>query len=72
MTALTYGLLALGFIYAGVVSWLAYLESGKKWMLFLPQWIDASSGVSRAMRRHGMTAFALLFVAMILFFTLQR
>ncbi len=56
------------FVYAGVVSYLAYRESGEKWMLSLPQWIDASSGVSRAPRRHGMIAFALLFVAMILYF----
>lgn len=51
-----------------MVSWLAYRESGQAWMLFLPQWIDASSGVSRPLRLHGMAAFALLFVAMIMFF----
>lgn len=60
--------LALCFVYALVVSYLAYRETGKKWMLYLPQWIDASSGVSRPLRRHGMIAFALLFIAMILFF----
>ena len=37
-------------------------------MLFLPQWLDASSGVSRRLRRHGQVAFGLLFVATILFF----
>ena len=67
MAALTYSLLVVGFVYAAVVSYLAYLETGKKWMLFLPQWIDASSGVSRVLRLHGMAAFAVLFVAMILF-----
>lgn len=72
MTALTYGLLGLALVYAGAMSWLAYLESGKKWMLFLPQWIDASSGVSRPLRRHGMAAFAILFAAMIMFFSLHR
>ena len=68
MTFYVYLYTAICFVYAGVVSYLAYRESGKKWMLFLPQWIDASSGVSRSLRRHGMIAFALLFVAMILFF----
>ncbi len=37
-------------------------------MLYLPQWIDTSSGVTRRLRIHGMAAFALLFVAMIIFF----
>jgi hypothetical protein len=69
MLPLTYTLLAAGFVYSLVVSWLAYRETGKKWMLFLPQWIDATSGVSRSLRRHGMAAFALLFVAMIMFFS---
>ena len=63
-----YLFMAICFVYAFVVSYLAYRETGKKWMLYLPQWIDASSGVSRSLRRHGMAAFALLFVAMILFF----
>jgi len=61
-------LLGTGFIYSLVVSWLAYRQTGKKWMLYLPQWIDASSGVTRRLRIHGMAAFALLFVAMIIFF----
>ncbi|MDH3759619.1 MAG: hypothetical protein OEU50_01470 [Gammaproteobacteria bacterium] len=68
MTFYVYLFLAICFVYAGAVSYLAFRESGKKWMLYLPQWIDASSGVSRSLRRHGMIAFALLFVAMILFF----
>ena len=51
-----------------IVSWLAYRQTGQRWMLFLPQWIDASSGVTRRLRIHGMAAFALLFVAMIIFF----
>lgn len=63
-----YVFMAICFVYACAVSYLAYRETGKKWMLYLPQWIDASSGVSRSLRRHGMLAFALLFVAMILFF----
>ena len=61
-------LLGTGFIYSLVVSWLAYRQTGEKWMLYLPQWIDASSGVTRRLRIHGMAAFALLFVAMIIFF----
>lgn len=61
-------LLGTGFIYSLVVSWLAYRQTGKKWMLYLPQWIDASSGVTRRLRMHGMAAFALLFVAAIIFF----
>ena len=68
---LTYSLLAVGFIYSCGISYLAYRETGNKWMLFLPQWIDASSGVSRPLRLHGMAAFALLFVAMIMFFNAQ-
>ncbi len=66
---LTYSLLVVGLVYSGAVSCLAYRETGKKWMLFLPQWIDASSGVSRPLRLHGMAAFALLFIASILFFS---
>jgi len=66
---LTYSLLAVGFVYSCAVSYLAYRETGNKWMLFLPQWIDASSGVSRPLRLHGMAAFALLLVASILFFS---
>ena len=63
-----YSFLALGFVYSCVVSYLAYRETGEIWMLFMPQWIDANSGVSRSLRRHGMAAFALLFIATILFF----
>jgi hypothetical protein len=37
-------------------------------MLYLPQWIDKSNGVSRHLRLHGMSAFTLLFIAMIVFF----
>ena len=68
MQTLSYLPLAAGFVYAAAVATLAYRESGRKWMLFLPQWIDASSGVSRPLRRHGMAAFALLLATTILFF----
>lgn len=68
---LTYSLLAVGFVYSCAVSYLAYRETGKKWMLVLPQWIDANSGVSRPLRLHGMAAFALLLLAMIMFFQTQ-
>ena len=61
-------LLLVGLVYSLVVSVLAWRESGKFWMLFLPQWIDASSGVSRRLRLHGQVAFGLLFVATILYF----
>ena len=61
-------LLLIGLIYSLVVSVLAWRETGKLWMLFLPQWIDASSGVSRRLRLHGQAAFGLLFAATILFF----
>ncbi|MCP4387334.1 MAG: hypothetical protein GY802_03500 [Gammaproteobacteria bacterium] len=63
-----YIFLVLCFVYALVVSYQAYREAGKKFMLYLPRWIDASSGVSRPLRRHGVIAFTLLFIAMILFF----
>jgi len=69
MMPFTYALLAVGFGYSLGVSCLAYRETGKIWMLFLPQWIDSTSGVSRTLRRHGMAAFALLFVATIMFFS---
>lgn len=69
MMLLTYTLLAIGFSYSIGVSYLAYRETGKKWMLFLPQWVDATSGVSRSLRLHGMAAFALLFVATVMFFS---
>ena len=61
-------LLLLGLVYSLLMSVLAWRETGKLWMLFLPQWLDASSGVSRRLRRHGQVAFGLLFVATILFF----
>jgi hypothetical protein len=61
-------LLSTGFAYSLVVSWLAYRQTGKQWMLYLPQWIDKSNGVSRHLRLHGMSAFTLLFIAMIVFF----
>jgi hypothetical protein len=61
-------LLSTGFVYSMIVSWLAYRQTGKRWMLYLPQWIDASSGVTRPLRLHGMAAFTLLFVATMLFF----
>ena len=61
-------LLLLGLVYSLVVSVLAWRETGKLWMLFLPQWLDASSGVSRRVRLHGQVAFGLLLVATILFF----
>lgn len=61
-------LLSTGFVYSMIVSWLAYRQTGKQWMLYLPQWIDASSGVTRRLRMHGLAAFTLLFVATMLFF----
>ncbi len=64
----TLALLLSGFIYNLAVSWLASRESGQRWMLFLPHWIDRRSGVSPRLRRHGLTAFSLLFAATILFF----
>lgn len=60
-------LLIVGFPYAIYASFRAYRESGKTWMLYLPQWIDASSGVSKPVRIHGMAAFAILFVGAALF-----
>jgi hypothetical protein len=68
ISALSIILLSTGFAYSLVVSWLAYRQTGKQWMLYLPQWIDKSSGVSRPLRLHGMSAFTLLFIAMIVFF----
>ena len=47
-------LLRTGFVYSMIVSWLVYHQTGKQWMLYLPQWIDASSGVTRRLRIHGM------------------
>jgi hypothetical protein len=45
-------LLSTGFAYSLVVSWLAYRQTGKQWMLYLPQWIDKSNGVSLPLRLH--------------------
>lgn len=63
-----YLLLGLCLAYSIVVSWLAYRQSGQLWMLFMPHWIDRSSGVSARLRRHGMLAFALLLGATLLLF----
>lgn len=71
MEFFVFGFLALCFVYACLVSYLAYRETGKTWMLFLPQWIDANNGVSRPLRRHGMIAFALLLVAIALLYALD-
>ena len=68
MFTLTVVLLGIALGYSLVVSWLAYRESGRLWMLFLPHWIDATSGVSRSLRRHGMLAFGILFGTTILYF----
>jgi hypothetical protein len=77
ISALSIILLSTGFAYSLVVSWLAYRQTGKQWMLYLPQWIDKSkwidksNGVSLPLRLHGMSAFTLLFIAMIVFFCEQ-
>ena len=42
MQTLGYLLLAAGFVYVATVSTLACRESGRIWMLFLPQWIAAN------------------------------
>lgn len=55
--------LASAFAYAGYASVRAYRETGERWMLLLPQWIDRKSGVSEPTRRHGRWAFGILFVA---------
>ncbi len=68
MFALSAVFLAIALAYSLLVSWLAYRESGRAWMLFLPHWIDANSGVSTSLRRHGMLAFGMLFAATLLFF----
>ena len=67
MSKLVLALLIVGFWYSVYASIRAYRESGKAWMLFLPQWIDKNSGVSALTRRHGMAAFAILLVALALF-----
>ena len=48
------------FGYAIYASRRAYKESGERWMLWQPHWIDRESGVSDPTRRHGRWAFALL------------
>ena len=69
MMTLSVILLLFAFGYSLLVSYLAYRQSGKPWMLFLPQWIDAGSGVSTRLRRHGQLALGLLFAGTILFFS---
>ena len=63
MSPLVLGFLAASFAYAGYASVRAYRESGERWMLVLPQWIDRTSGVSEPTRRHGRRAFGILVVA---------
>lgn len=65
--SLTALLIIGGFAYSIAASIRAYRETGKTWMLFLPHWIDANSGVSAATRRHGKIAFAILFAGMAAF-----
>ncbi len=65
--SLTLTLIVAGFAYSMVASIRAYRETGKRWMLFLPHWIDANSGVSVVTRRHGKIAFATLFVGVAAF-----
>lgn len=60
-------LIVAGFVYSIIASWRAYRETGQVWMLFLPHWIDANSGVSAATRRHGKVAFAILFAGVAVF-----
>lgn len=60
-------LIVVGFAYSIVASVRAYRETGKTWMLFLPHWIDAGSGVSVVTRRHGKIGFAVLFAGMAAF-----
>lgn len=60
--ALLIGGLVGAFGYAVYASHRAYRESGERWMLWQPHWIDRNSGVSDETRRHGRRAFALLFV----------
>lgn len=67
MSKLALALLVVGFSYSIYASIRAYRESGETWMLFLPQWIDKNNGVSAPTRRHGMVAFAVLLVGLVLF-----
>ena len=67
MSKLASALLVVGFSYSMYASIRAYPESGETWMLFLPQWIDKNSGVSAPTSRHGMAAFAILLVGLVLF-----
>jgi hypothetical protein len=55
-----------GLTYSLVVSYLAYRESGEKWMLFFPHWLDSNSGVSKNIRRHGFVAFAILLLGVVM------
>lgn len=64
---ITFILILTGFLYSILVSVLAYRQTGQKWMLFLPHWIDAKSGVSKSVRMHGTIAFTLLFIGMAMF-----
>jgi hypothetical protein len=54
-------LIVFGFAYSCFASYLAYRESGEKWMLYYPTWIDKKCGVSSGVRWHGKIAFAVLF-----------
>ena len=65
--SLTLLLIIGGFGYSVTASLRAYRESGKIWMLFLPHWIGASSGVSAATRWPGKIGFAILFVGVAAF-----
>ena len=53
-------MMIVGFAYSILASYLAYRETGEKWMLVHPTWIDAKCGVSSKLRWHGKLAFALL------------
>lgn len=60
-------LLVVGFVYSVVASFLAYRESGDKWMLVHPTWIDKKCGISAKVRMHGKIGFAVLFAGTGLF-----
>lgn len=62
----TTALLIAAFVYSLIASYLAYRESGERWMLVHPTWIDANCGVSARLRRHGKMAFGILLVALAL------
>lgn len=63
---MTVVLIVGGLAYSLVISYLAFRETGETWMLFFPHWIDANSGVSKTLRRHGMVAFAILFLGTVM------